>query len=254
MRGSGYTDKLRLEALHCPIRAFCPLAFMCAKPFDGERLLLPNIVQVGYREMLWTDLSARSQACVVRSGLLVSKSFSNDGSEMPDGLFSVGFVGGVPDNYVPYVASDFYFFMGMVPSQVCVFDGDMVKSQINKLGIPAVPMLLARLSINQATAAYGQKLTLAHQRARDKVASVLLRLEAALSRDPAFDGTLPLAHDDIAFLAGTERATTSRELKMFAHEGLIDLSYRCICVKPALHERYGHFIEANLPFYEDDAS
>lgn len=66
--------------------------------------------------------------------------------------------------------------MGMMPSQVCVFDGDMVKSQINKLGIPAVPMLLARFSINQATAAYGHKLTLAHQRARDKVASVLLRL------------------------------------------------------------------------------
>lgn len=251
MKGNSYTSKLRLGALHCPVREFCPLAFLCAKPFDGDRLLLPNIVTVGYREMFWTDLSARRQACVVRSGLLVSRIFSNDGFEMPDGLFSVGFVGGVPDIYVPYVASDFYFFMGLVPSQVCVFDGDAVKDQINSLGVPAVPELLARLSMNQATCAYGQKLTLAHQRARDKVASVLLRLEAALSRDPAFDGTVPLSHDDIAFLACTERATTSRELKAFAHDGLIDLSYRRIGIKRGLHERYGHFIEAHLPFYDD---
>ena len=195
MKGDSYTSKLRLEALHCPVREFCPLAFLCAKPFDGDRLLLPNIVTVGYREMFWTDLSARRQACV--------------------------------------------------------FDGDAVKDQINSLGVPAVPELLARLSMNQATCAHGQKLTLAHQRARDKVASVLLRLEAALLRDPAFGGTVPLSYDDIAFLACTERATTSRELKAFAHDGLIDLSYRRIGIKQGLHEHYGHFIEAHLPFYDE---
>ena len=64
MKGNSYTRKLRLGALHCPVREFCPLAFLCAKPFDGDRLLLPNIVTVGYREMFWTDLSARRQACV----------------------------------------------------------------------------------------------------------------------------------------------------------------------------------------------
>ena len=106
MKGDSYTSKLRLGALHCPVREFCPLAFLCAKPFDGDRLLLPNIVTVGYREMFWTDLSARRQACV--------------------------------------------------------FDGDAVKDQINSLGVPAVPELLARLSMNQATCAHGQKLTLAH--------------------------------------------------------------------------------------------
>nr|WP_305145172.1 helix-turn-helix domain-containing protein [Adlercreutzia sp. DFI.6.23] len=105
--------------------------------------------------------------------------------------------------------------------------------------------------MNQATCAHGQKLTLAHQRARDKVASVLLRLEAALLRDPAFGGTVPLSYDDIAFLACTERATTSRELKAFAHDGLIDLSYRRIGIKQGLHEHYGHFIEAHLPFYDE---
>lgn len=135
--------------------------------------------------------------------------------------------------------------------QACVFDGDAVKDQINSLGVPAVPELLARLSMNQATCAHGQKLTLAHQRARDKVASVLLRLEAALLRDPAFGGTVPLSYDDIAFLACTERATTSRELKAFAHDGLIDLSYRRIGIKQGLHEHYGHFIEAHLPFYDE---
>ena len=254
MKGNGYANGMRLEAQHCPVRDICSLAFFCGKQLDDGRYILPNITSIDRREMLWTDLSTRRQVYVVRSGLLVSKCFSNEGTEMPDGLSPVGFAGGVSDVCVPYVASDFYFFAGLVPSQVCIFDGDRVIEQINSLGLPEVPQFIARLTMNQATAAYGQRLTFAHQRARDKVASVLLRLEAALARDPSFNGALLLAHDEIAFLAGTERATTSRQLKAFARDGLIDLSYRRIVVKPALRERFGGFIEANLPFYDKDGT
>lgn len=177
MKGNSYTSKLRLGALHCPVREFCPLAFLCAKPFDGDRLLLPNIVTVGLPRDVLDGFVCPASGVRVRRGC----------SERPDQQFGC-----------------------------------------------SCGARVARASFHEpATCAHGQKLTLAHQRARDKVASVLLRLEAALLRDPAFGGTVPLSYDDIAFLACTERATTSRELKAFAHDGLIDLSYRRIALSRA---------------------
>ncbi|MEC4183369.1 Crp/Fnr family transcriptional regulator [Adlercreutzia sp. R21] len=252
MKANDAMERMRCEALHCPIRAFCPLSFLCARQLEDGRFILPVTVDVGYHEMVWTDLTARRRVYVVRSGLLVNKNFANDNEEIPSALFSPGFVGGVPDIYIPYVASDFYFFYGLVDAQVCEFDGDVVREQIDGLGVPAAQLLLSRISLNQATAAYSQTLTLAHQRARQKVASVLLRLERALARSEGYEGVLPVAHDDIASLACAERATISREMKALAEEGCIEIGYRKVRVLPPLRERYGAMIEANLPFYDDD--
>lgn len=186
---------------------------------------------------------------MVRSGLLVSKIFANGGEEIPMALFSTGFVCGMPDIFVPYVASDFYFFKSLVPGQLCCFDGDVVRERVEALETVEALALTGRVSLNQNTAIYGQTLTLAYGRVREKVVSVLLRTASALSAWPGFDGVLPLTHDDIAFLAGIERATTSRELKRLSREELIILGYRSVTVLPALRGAYGDMIEASLPFY-----
>lgn len=246
-----YAGQLRSEALHCPVRHLCPFAFLCGEHLGGEKYLLPAIGEVGSDEMIWTDLGARRQVYVVRSGILVSKSFANGGCEIPTGLFSAGFVAGLPDIFNPYVASDFYFFMPIVPGQLCCFDGNLVKERIEALGADAALALLTRISLNQTTGMYGQALTLSHQRVREKVASVLLRIDSAMARQPGYDGVLPVIHDQIAFLACIERATASRELKELSRAGLIELGYRSICVLPELYGVYGAMIEATLPFYDD---
>ncbi|MCR2035751.1 Crp/Fnr family transcriptional regulator [Adlercreutzia mucosicola] len=254
MKSSDMIDRTRYEALHCPVRQFCPLAFLCAKRLHDGRHLLPAIAEVGYHEMVWTDLTVRRRVYVVRRGLLVNKCFVNNGVEVPQALFAPGSVAGIPDIYVPYVASDFYFFVGLVPGQLCDFDGEVVRSQIDALGVPEAQMVLSRISLNCTTSMYGQSLTFAHPRAREKVVSVLLRLESAFARCADFTGEVPIAHDDVAFLAGLERATASRELKALAKEGLIGLGYRRIDVLPGLRAAYGGLIEASLPFYGNDWS
>lgn len=251
MKASEYASRLCKEVTFCPVRSICPLAFMCGIQVNENRYVLPTTEKVGYGEMLWTDLNNRPRVYAIQSGLLVNKSFANNSTEIPMGLFPPGTIGGIPDIYVPYAASTFYFFTALIPARVCRFDGEIVKEQINALGAPAAQEKLSVLSLNQTTAIYSQTLTLQHQRARERVASVLLRLENALMRHNDFDGSLPLSHSDIAFLAGTERATTSKELKDLAKQQLIDLSYRRIQLLPKLRETYGSMIEANLPYYRN---
>ena len=251
MKVGDYTSRLRGEALHCPVRGLCPFAFLCGTPLNEEKFLLPVITDVESHEMVWTDLGARRQVYVVRSGMLINKSFANGGEEIPMALFSAGCVVGMPDIFTPYVASDFYFFLPVGSAQVCCFDGDLVKERIEGLGAGEALALAGRISLNQTTAIYGQTLTTAHRRGRERVASVLLRVDHELSRQPGFSGVLPITHDMVAFLARIERATASRELKSLARDGLIDLGYRRVAVLPPLREAYGAMIEANLPFYND---
>lgn len=252
MKASEYTNRLRNGVALCPVRDICPLAFMCGAQLNGDRYALPSIGKVGYHEMLWTDLEGRRRVYAIRSGLFTIKSFANNGIEIPSGLCPPGSTGGIPDVYTSYSASSFYFFSALIPAEVCAFDGDLVKEQFNALGTPKAQEKLALLLLNHNTTIFSQTLTLRHQRARERVVSVLLRLETALMRQNSFDGSLPLSHDDIAFLAGTERATTSKELKDLANQGLIELKYRRIQVLPALRQAYGDMIEANLPLYLEE--
>lgn len=252
MKASEYTNRLRNGVALCPVRNICPLAFMCGIQVNEDRYVLPSPSKVGYREMLWTDLDGRRRVYAVRSGLFTIKSFANNGTEIPSGLCPPGSTGGIPDVYTSYTASSFYFFSALIPAEVCAFDGDLVREQINALGTPKAQDKLGLLLLNQNTAMFSQTLTFQHQRARERVVSVLLRLETALMRQDGFDGAVPLSHDDIAFLAGTERATTSKELKDLANQGLIELKYRRIQLLPALRQAYGDMIEANLPLYLEE--
>lgn len=251
MKGSDYATRLRSEVLHCPQRAECPLGFLCGERVADDRYLLPSFQNVDVGELVWTDLSARQRVYVMREGLIVAKVYANGDEEMPTALFSRGVALGMPDMYVPYVASDFYFLSALTPTRLCVFDVDLVKERVNALPGSEAQQRVGRITMNQSTATYGQLLTLAHSHGREKVASVLLRMDHELSRQPGFTGELPVTHDDVAFLAGCERSTTSRQLKALARDGLIDLGYRRITVLPALRETYGDMIEANLPFYDN---
>ena len=252
MKAADLTSRMLLEAQHCPMRQMCPLAFLCASRLDENKYLLPGISDVGAGEMIWTDLGARRRMFVVLSGMLCNKVYGNKETEIPQAIFGPGSVAGVPDVFVPYVASDFYYFVGLMPSQLCSFDGDFFKERLADVGLEEAQQITSRISLNQTTSIYGQTLTLTHRRAEEKVASVLLRLDLTLSRQPGYEGELPITHDDIAFIACVERATASRELKRLAHDKLIDIGYRRITVLPALRERYGTMIEANLPFYKSD--
>lgn len=103
--------------------------------------------------------------------------------------------------------------------------------------------------LDQTTSTYGQLLTLSHAKARDRVASVLLRLDTMLRREEDYRGVLPIAHDDIALIASLKRTTVSRELKALAACGALQLGYRHIELLDGLRDEYGSLIEANLPFY-----
>ena len=109
--------------------------------------------------------------------------------------------------------------------------------------------LTARALLDQTTSTYGQLLTLSHAKARDRVASVLLRLDTMLMRESGYAHVLPLAHDDIALLASLKRTTVSRELKALADAGAVRLGYRSIELLDPLRREYGSLIEASLPFY-----
>lgn len=250
MRISDYTNRARLEALHCPLRELCPFAFLCGTQADNGKYVLPSFSSFSAGDMIWTDLGSRRQVYVVRQGLLLNKVYANDAGEVPQAIFGPGMVAGLPELWLPYVASDFYFFSVLVPGQLCTFDGEYVRSCIDGLEVSEAQRVSMRVMTSITTDIYGQILTRSHRRVREKVVSALLRMAGPLSRQPDFDGGIAVTHDDVAFLAGAERATVSKELKGLAREGFIELGYRQIRVLPALRETYGTLIEAQLPFYD----
>lgn len=249
MRVSDYAEYLRWEAQSCPRRRDCPLAFLCASLDGGGRPVLPAIAEVGYEEMSWTDLMPRARVFVVRDGLFSLKVYGNDGTEIPYSIYGSGFLVGLTEIYGPYTASNFFFLSGLVPGTLCGFDADIVEERVSALPGDVGQGLTARALLNQTTSNYGQLLTLAHAKARDRVASVLLRLDTMLSREPGYDGAVPVGHGDIAFIASLKRTTVSRELKALADDGAVRLGYRSVRILPSLRGKYGSLIEANLPFY-----
>lgn len=245
-----YAERLRCEVQCCPERLRCPLAFLCASRAKGNKYMLPTFIDVGYDEIVWTDLTLRSRVVVVRSGLLFSKVYANEGAEIPYGIYGKGFLAGLTEIYGPFTASNFYFLSGILPSRLCSFDSDFVKERVDALSGEVGQKLAHRALLNQSTANYGQMLTLAHSRARDRVASVLVRLDTLLKREESYEGTLLATHGDIALMASLERSTVSHELKALADEGAVRLGYRSIELLPGLRKKYGTLIEANLPFYD----
>lgn len=249
MRLAAYAEHLRWEVLSCPARADCPLAFLCGSPTDVGHYALPSFIDVGYGEMTWTDLTLRRCVLVVQNGLFVSRAYANDGAEIPYSVFGRGFVAGITEIYGPYTASNFNFLSGLVPGRLCSFDSDFVEERYSSLEGREGQRLTARMLLDQTTSTYGQLLTLSHAKARDRVASVLLRLDTMLRREEDYRGVLPIAHDDIALIASLKRTTVSRELKALAACGALQLGYRHIELLDGLRDEYGSLIEANLPFY-----
>ena len=234
MRPDEHLHRLASETKWCPKRGTCPLAFLCGAPLADGRALLPAIDEFDREDLVWTDLSTRPRVHVVRSGLLLSKVYTSDDQEFPYALFSEGFVSGLTELYTPFVASSFYYLQGIIPGQICRFDSDDVREIVD--GLPASQSLaLANITLmNSSTANYGQILTLAHGTARDKVASVLVRIVNQLSAHGEPPTDLPLTHSDVALIAHLERATASRELKGLAKAGAVELGYRLIrCRRPS---------------------
>ena len=99
-----------------------------------------------------------------------------------------------------------------------------------------------RQSLNHTTSTYGQLLTLSHAKARDRVASVLVRLDAMLGREEDCGHVLPIAHGDVAFIASLRRTTVSCELKALAEEGMLHLGYRRIELLESFIEEYGSLV------------
>lgn len=248
MRIEEYTNNLRVEAEHCPVRRTCPLAFLCTSEEQG-RLVLPVIEPVRRDDMVWTDLSSRPKVYAIRKGLLLSTVYANHGREMPYGLFGTGFSTGLLEPYSPLIASNFYYFRNIVSGEICSFDSAEVARRLDRYSVREAESLTTAIMLNQTTANYGQMLTLAHRTSRNKIVSVLLRLNNQLSRNPEFDGDIPISHGDVALIAATERATASRQLKVLADEGLIDVGYRRLRLNPQITERFSDFIEATLPYY-----
>ena len=234
MRPDEHLHRLASETKWCPKRGTCPLAFLCGAPLADGRALLPAIDEFDREDLVWTDLSTRPRVHVVRSGLLLSKVYTSDDQEFPYALFSEGFVSGLTELYTPFVASSFYYLQGIIPGQICRFDSDDVRGIVD--GLPASQSLaLANITLmNSSTANYGQILTLAHGTARDKVASVLVRIVNQLS----------------ALIAHLERATASRELKGLAKAGAVELGYRLIRCREPLFSTYRHLPEGRLPHYD----
>ena len=236
MRPDEHLHRLASETKWCPKRGTCPLAFLCGAPLADGRALLPAIDEFDREDLIWTDLSTRPRVHVVRSGLLLSKVYTSDDQEFPYALFSEGFVSGLTELYTPFVASSFYYLQGIIPGQICRFDSDDVREIVD--GLPASQSLaLANITLmNSSTANYVQILTLAHGTARDKVASVLVRIVNQLSAHGEPPTDLPLTHSDVALIAHLDLATASRELKGLAKAGAVELGYRLIrCRDPLLH-------------------
>lgn len=254
MRMSDFAERLRWEAQSCPERERCPMAFLCGSRLKGGKYALPTFVDVGYGEMVWTDLTLRPRLLVVRSGLLLSKVYANHGEEVPYAVYGKGFLAGLTEIYGPFTASNFYFLSGLTPARLCSFDSNLVETQVSSLSGRRGQELAARALLNQTTANYGQMLTLAHRCARDRVASVLLRLDGLMKREEGYDGTIPVTHGDIASIAALDRSTVTRELKALAEAELVAPGYRSIEVRDALPRAFGELIEASLPFYDTPSS
>ena len=75
MKMNEYAERLRREALSCPVRPECPLAFLCASCVGTDRYALPTFIDFDYGHMAWTDLTLRPCVFVVRSGLLIAKAY-----------------------------------------------------------------------------------------------------------------------------------------------------------------------------------
>lgn len=249
VRMNDYAQRLSREATSCPARSECPLAFLCATCADGGRYALPSYVDFGYGQMSWTGLSLRSCVFAVRSGLLIAKAYGNDGVEIPYHLSGRGFVTGIPEAYGLYESSSFNYLSGLVPGRLCSFDSSYVRERLDSLPSCEGHRVAALISLNHTTSTYGQLLMMSHAKARDRVVSVLARVDAMLKREGGYKGTLPIAHEDIAFISSLRRTTVSSELKIMADEGMLGLGYRRIDLFDSFYERYGALAEANLPFY-----
>lgn len=251
MRPDEHLHRLASETKWCPKRGTCPLAFLCGAPLADGRALLPAIDEFDREDLVWTDLSTRPRVHVVRSGLLLSKVYTSDDQEFPYALFSEGFVSGLTELYTPFVASSFYYLQGIIPGQICRFDSDDVREIVD--GLPASQSLaLANITLmNSSTANYGQILTLAHGTARDKVASVLVRIVNQLSAhgEPPTDRPPPHPQRRGAHRApraghgqpGAERARQGwcRGARLPAHP-----------LPETLFSTYRHLLEGRLPHYD----
>lgn len=244
-----YAERMRQEALSCPARSDCPLAFLCASRVGGDRYALPTFIDFDYGQMAWTDLTLRPCVLVVRSGLLISKAYGNDGVEIPFCMFGKGTVSGIAEIYGAYAASNFNFLSGLVPGRLCSFDASFVEECLNALPSCEGQRLTTRITLNHTTSTYGQLLTLSHAKARDRVVSVLMRLDRVLEHEGGYGHVLPVTHDDIALIASLRRTTVSGELKALADEGLLRLGYRRIELDESLRRECDHLVEAKLPFY-----
>ena len=99
MKMNEYAERLRREALSCPVRPECPLAFLCASCVGTDRYALPTFIDFDYGHMAWTDLTLRPCVFVVRSGLLIAKAYGNDGVETPYHVSGRGSVSGIAEIY-----------------------------------------------------------------------------------------------------------------------------------------------------------
>lgn len=249
MKLEDFNEQLSREAVYCPARDVCPLAFMCAARQDDGRLLLPTFTDAGREDLVWTDLGPRLRVYAVRDGVFLTKAYANDDREFPYGLIGRGFTAGLTELYTDMTASSFYYFQGLVPGRLCSFEGADVRSAVEKLSSRDVRGLMTTTLLNSSTANYSQALTLTHNSTRGRVISVLIRVSKTLGVEGGFAEELPLTHADVAFMASAERTTVSHELKVMDREGLIRLGYRLIALTPAFIESFDDLAEARLSFF-----
>ena len=237
MRLDDYLKGEVAEIEHCTARRLCPFGHVCGTlKSEGSVPLFPTVLEVGKGEMLWTDIRFEQRVFVIKDGLFVCIAQEAKEGELPYALYGTGIVIGAIELYAPREISSLYHLRALLPSKVCSFSLDAVKSSLNKTGSTSVQSVVSGSTLNQSCAMFLQIKVMSRQSLRDRIILQLLTIHEVLSRSRKNTRTLKITHEELAYLVGSDRVSVTRTLNALRDDGFISLGYVSITLNDKLFE------------------
>lgn len=220
---------------HCPVRHLCPVGVVCGRG-DEEGKFMPTVMEFDKTDLLWTDHHYERHVFVVREGVLSCMAHVDPDGEAPFTLYGAGVGVGIADLYVPHANASTYHLHAIVPGRICSLPSKALKRHLEALGGEIQQNILAASLYNQSTGALYQSMISSRPLLSQRLAMLLLCLQALAARGGAHIDELRVTHDELASRVLSDRASVTRSLHQMEERGLVELGYRSVRITEKLHQ------------------
>ncbi len=218
---------------HCPVRHLCPVGLVCGRG-DEEGKLMPAVIAFDKGDLLWTDHRYERHVFIVREGVLSCMAHVDPDGEAPFTLYGAGIGVGIADLYVPHTDASTYHLHAIVPGRICSLPSKALKRHLEALGGDGQQKILAASLYNQSTGALFQSMISSRPLLCQRLAMLLLCLQALAARGGTRIDELRVTHDELASRVLSDRASVTRALHQMEAQGLVELGYRSVLVTEKL--------------------